>query len=210
MPLHGTDKLRALLLPNESVQAAPSWDHAVQAATPAEPKFGGLTAAAKALPELALRLVTGLAAGATAATFRAAVAELPPALKQRLQVRCTVDTETRTVAADKDAILVVVKSLCTGGHNQVWHCRWHSRRRRHGVGLPAALRAQRTSPRLRSRALALCRHATKAAWDQNLHGCPEAAQRVRHEAAAIHSGCACVFSQLNSRFAVLHIVTRAP
>lgn len=127
MPLHGTEKLRALLLPNESVQAAPSWDHAVQAATPAEPKFGGLTAAAKALPELALRLVTGLAAGGTAATFRAAVAELPPALKQRLQVRCTLDTETRPVAADKDAILVVVvvKSLCTGGHNQVWHCRWH-------------------------------------------------------------------------------------
>ncbi len=59
----------------------------VQAATPAEPKFGGLTAAAKALPELAVRLVTGLATGATAPTFRAAVAELPPALKLRLQVR---------------------------------------------------------------------------------------------------------------------------
>lgn len=58
----------------------------VQAATPAEPKFGGLTAAAKALPELAVRLVTSLAAGTTASAFRGAVAELPPALKQRLQV----------------------------------------------------------------------------------------------------------------------------
>lgn len=58
----------------------------LQAATPTEPQFGGATAPAKALSEMAVRLVTGLAAGATASIFRAAVAELPPVLKQRLQV----------------------------------------------------------------------------------------------------------------------------
>lgn len=63
----------------------------LQAATPAEPQLGGATAAAKALSEMAVRLVTGLAAGATAPTFRAAVAELPPVLKQRLQVIMAID-----------------------------------------------------------------------------------------------------------------------
>jgi hypothetical protein len=64
----------------------------LQAATPAEPQFGGVTAAAKALSEMAVRLVTGLAAGATAPTFRAAVSELPPVLKQRLQVIVAVES----------------------------------------------------------------------------------------------------------------------
>jgi hypothetical protein len=64
----------------------------LQAATPTESQFDGQTAAAKALSEMAVRLVTGLAAGAMASTFRAAVAELPPVLKQRLQVIVAVES----------------------------------------------------------------------------------------------------------------------
>lgn len=43
--------------------------------------------AAKALPDLALRLITGLAAGDTAAAFRTAVSQLAQSDKQQLQVR---------------------------------------------------------------------------------------------------------------------------
>lgn len=77
-----------------------------QAATPAEPRFGGLTAAAKALPDMAVRLVTGLAAGATAPTFRAVVAELPPVLKQRLQVglRSSLDFNLCAQGQEHDAV----------------------------------------------------------------------------------------------------------
>lgn len=42
---------------------------------------------ARALPDLAVRLITGLAAGDTSAAFRAAVAQLALPDKQKLQVR---------------------------------------------------------------------------------------------------------------------------